>query len=362
MLPRQRREEEESPVTAILQTLGLIPKSKLVHKFRNEKDDAENGDDEDDDDDDDERELEETNEELLQVITELPIRKRLLDEGVDSSLLALDLSELFASAPRPPLERLKTELVSFISADSGKQNYLFALKPQHSGDGQSMKAIKQVLTTLSRLKSGHLSAFSGAADVDNHVVVCITTARGASLKRLSQATFDQDVIISPSLQLLLASDLADGVLTLHSSGIAHGALRPAVVVVSTDPGRVSSQLLFWDISTRPSQVSFSQDIFDLGVIYSNLVLGRVVIADDLPPASSPSWAGINESFRNVIFRMTNRDSSLRPSAREVVEAVRAILTDEQIDEELCRNLESTTPFGSASDLYELKRPPSPLFI
>ena len=118
----------------------------------------------------------------------------------------------------------------------------------------------------------------------------------------------------------------------------------------------------------PGQGNPTSDIFDLGLVFASLALGRLVTAATLPSAAdlraAANAADVSEppfeSFCELIVQMTqSADASLRPTAVEAAEWLRTIMESEDLDEYASRMLESAS-LGSVPAIFELQRDMSPL--
>jgi len=355
---------------------GLVPKSVLDMFTANEQvvseSDSEDADDFDDEEEDVEKQATlappDSDGELSDDDGDVPrvelavLRKELLDSGCPAKLLDLDLGAL--GPGKVDVHRMMSQLVPM--PYRGKPCFFFALKPSVFEDGEVAEVNRRLLL-LGELCDGStpsLSVFAGAADLREHIIVCLTHSGGSSLKRIVRAASDGDLRLSAIVQIALAKDLALAVRRLHSAGIVHGSIAPEMAMVTLHQP-CSGLLLF---TGTASELRKEADIHDLGLLFASLCLGRLVTTETLPSASDIRATGNAAStedpsispFLELVVEMTHTsDASLRPSADDVCSRLEGIVNDQGVDESSSRVIESTC-LGSVPAIYELQRPLSPL--
>ena len=288
------------------------------------------------------------------------LRKELLDSGVPTSTLNLDSDALVAEGL--DVVRMTNEIV--LVPYLGTECLLYALKPSDDGDvTQAVQALRALVRVCDR-STPTLSRFVGATDFEEHVICALAYPGGSSLKRIARSTSDGDLKVSPALQVALARDLALATQRLHEGGVVHGAIRAEGVVVTLYQP-CGATLVYTGL---PGQGNPTSDIFDLGLVFASLALGRLVTAATLPSAAdlraAANAADVSEppfeSFCELIVQMTqSADASLRPTAVEAAEWLRTIMESEDLDEYASRMLESAS-LGSVPAIFELQRDMSPL--
>jgi hypothetical protein len=307
------------------------------------------------------------------------LRRDLLDYGISARLLSLNLDDIPPSVLT--VSRLMHEVVP--TPLNGDLAFVFAMKPStlsvssmntHTKfDVDDVAGVIEVLGDLCNGSTPSLGNFIGAADFDEHVIFALSTPFGVSLKRLCRSIGDGDIQIAPSLQLSLAYDLASAVARLHDVGVVHGSIGQETVVVTLQEPHNATLLYFGPMATKstsPVHVSEHDDIFNLGLVFASLALGKGVTADDLSTTGTNGM--FSEDFTDytpfrplldLAHRMTQLQTSkvsTRPTSAEVVDWLHALLDDEE--EHAIGEGDSAFKLrghDTPSSIFELQRDPSP---
>jgi hypothetical protein len=296
------------------------------------------------------------------------LRKSFLEAGIPATLLSLDTEALPPNALDLP--RLMNEVVA--TPYHGEFAYMYAMKPPPSSDANNAQydtseivARIELLGELCQGSTPTLCGFAGATDVEGHVILAVSSPRGASLKRICRSLSDGDVKVSSLLQVALAQDITLAVARLHSAGIVHGNIGVETMVVSLHQPCTATLLFMGSSSSSKTE---ADDIFDLGLVFVTLALGFPVTSGSLPTASDLREAAQMsetpplESFVELSVQMTQGASSMRPTCSEVVDWLQAIVDEDGLpDAQSVRVLQpNTARVGTVATIYELQRDASPL--
>jgi len=297
------------------------------------------------------------------------LRKSFLDAGIPATLLSLDTDAIAPSSLDLP--RLVNEIV--VTPYHGKLVFMYAIRPSvvsSAGGGTVLYDTGEVTATIELLGdlcqglTPTLSGFAGATDYQDHVILGISSPRGANLKRICRSLRDGDIRLSKGLQVMLAHDLAKAAASLHAAKIVHGGIATETVIVTLHQPCMATLLFFGSGSSSKSE---ADDILDLGRVFATVALRKCLSAGALPTAGSLRAAALEsedppcESLMELVVQMTQEEATMRPTCAEAVDWLQAIVEEEGLaDDKSSRVLQPTAHTGSAATIYELQRDASPM--
>jgi ABC-type phosphate transport system substrate-binding protein len=226
--------------------------------------------------------------------------------------------------------------------DSGSPVAVKVVRPEYASDPAFRKRFEQEVETARRVQGQHTVPVLDADPRAEQPWLATAFVPGPSL----QQSVERDGPQRLASVLLLVSEVADALRTIHAAGVVHRDLKPANVILSPSGPKVidfgiarATEVTSMTATgvtpgtpaymapeyIRSGQVMPAGDVFALGVLANYAATGRKAFgggADMAVPyrilQEPPDLTGCPEPLRAIVARCLDKDPLRRPSPDEVI--------------------------------------------